>query len=143
MTISRSPIPARRRRARLDARREVVLHHVTDGPAKGWLHTHGLAVHGHPELEIRDVPLFLGPLASRLLNDIAEYLLNDARKPLLAGERIAFGRREIQVLASAPDEAAGYDANHYAGYVRLVLVDPSGAECLCDECARERKKPLN
>lgn len=135
-----TPLPkptARRRRPRLDPLREIVLHQVLDGPAKGWVHTHGLAAHGRPELEIRNLPLFMGSLASRLLNEIADYLLNDAARPLRAGELIAFGRRQVQVVAAEADEAAGYDAAHYSGYVRLRLVDPPDAECACDECARE------
>lgn len=39
-----------RGRQRLDPKREILLHYVTDGPAKGWMHTHGLTAHGNPEL---------------------------------------------------------------------------------------------
>ncbi len=58
------------------------IHVVTGGPARGWVRTHGLAARGRPELEIRSVPLFLAPAAGRLLNDLADYLLNDAEAPL-------------------------------------------------------------
>ena len=58
---------------------------MTDGPARGWLHTHGLSVRGLPELETRNVPLFLGNAAAGVLNDFADYLLNEATAPLLAG----------------------------------------------------------
>lgn len=134
--------PGRRRGARLDPLREIVLHHICDGPAKGWLHTHGLAAHGKPELEIRDVPLFLGKLACSLLNELADYMLNDATRPVLAGERIQWGRCSIQVLEARPDPGAGYDVEHYAGCVRLVLVDPPESACLCVECAKERAASL-
>ena len=128
-----------RRRQRLDPRREVVVHHVTDGPAKGWLHTHGLDAHGKPELEMRSVPLFLGGAATGLLNELADHLLNDAASPFVAGDLIGWGRSSIQVLEARPDEDAGYDAGHYRT-TRLVLVDPPSDECACDECARERAR---
>ncbi len=127
-----------RRRQRLDPRREIVVHLVTDGPAKGWLHTHGLDAHGKPELEIRDVPLFLGSAGTGLLNDLADHLLNDAAS-LVAGELVAWGRSSIQVLEARPDDEAGYDAAHYRT-TRLVLVDPPGDACACDECAKERAR---
>jgi hypothetical protein len=137
-TKSSAPRGGRPRRARLDPLREIVLHHICEGPSKGWLHTHGLAAHGKPELEIRDVPLFLGKLACRLLNELADYMLNDATRPVVAGERIQWGRCSIQVLEARPDPDAGYDAEHYAGGVRLVLVDPPESACSCVECAKER-----
>ncbi len=140
--LRRTPRPDRQRARRLDPKREVVLHHVTDGPAKGWLHTHGLAAHGKPELEIRRVPRFLGPAAAGLLNDLADYLLNDAAALLAAGERVEWGGCTIRVVAGKPDEAAGYDAAHYEG-VRLEIEDPPDAESVCSECACElaRRSP--
>jgi hypothetical protein len=127
----------------LDARRAIVLHHVTDGPARGWLHSHGLAAHGKPELEIRNVPLFLGRLAAGLLNDLADYLLNDATAPPLAGESIRFGSSSIHVVEGHADADAGYDPEHYRD-LRLVLVDPPHTGCACEECAKEpaRRPPI-
>ncbi len=118
-----------------------MLHYVTDGPARGWLHTHGLAAHGKPELEIRNVPMFLRDAASGLLNDVAGYLLNDARAPLVAGDLIELGTTSrIRVLAARADPEAGYDPSHYEGYVRLVVVDPPDTGCECEECAKERAR---
>ncbi len=124
-------------RQRLDPKREIVVHHVTDGPAKGWLHTHGLAAHDRPELEIRDVPAFLAAAAAGLLNDIADYLLNDASAPLVAGDLLEWGAVTIRVLAAAPDAHRGYDPAHYEGCDRLVLVDRADAGCSCQECAKQ------
>lgn len=121
---------------RLDPKREIALHLVTSGPAKGWLHTHGLAAHGKPELEMRKVPLFLGRFASGLLNDLADYLLNDATAPLVAGQSVEWAGSSIRVAAGEPDPAAGYGAEHYLE-TRLVLVDPPDSECGCEECAKE------
>jgi hypothetical protein len=123
-------------RQRLDPRREITLHRLTEGPAKGWVHTHGLAAHGKPELEIRNVPSFLAAAAAGLLNDIADYLLNDAAAPLVAGELVEWGTVTIRVLEAGPDAERGYDPSHYDGCTRLVLVDPPDAVCACDECAK-------
>lgn len=132
--------PARRRpaRLRLDPRREIVLHYLTEGPGRGWLHTHGLAVHGKPELEIRDVPSFLRRAAGALLNDVAGYLLNDATKPLVAGALIHLDEwTTVQVVAGEGDAEAGYDPAHYESVVRFTVVDPPDTGCECAECARE------
>ena len=139
MTMTRPASKRGSRRRRLDPRREILIDLVTDGPAKGWLHTHGLEAYGEPELEIRGVPLFLGPLASRVLNDLADYMLNDAEGPVLAGQLIRFGRSSIQVVDGGPDDDAGYDAGHYRT-PRLLLVDPPDTGCECDECARSRPR---
>jgi hypothetical protein len=125
-----------RARARLDPKREVELHHVTDWPARGWLHTHGLAARGLPELEIRNVPLFLGKAAAGVLNDFADYLLNEATAPLLAGQLVRLGHYSVQVVAGQPNPTAGYDPEHYAD-IRLGVVDAPEMECACEECARE------
>ncbi len=137
MAPTRRPLrPRSPLRRSLDARREVLLHHVTDGPAKGWLHTHGLAEHGIPELEIRNVPLFLGPVAAALVNDVCDYLLNDAPLPLEAGQSMSCGTSTLHFVAAQPDPAGGYDAAHYRD-VRLLIVDPPDTEGACEECARE------
>ena len=137
MTRTRSALQSRSpSRRRLDPRREVEIHVLTGGPARGWVHTHGLAARGRPELEIRSVPLFLAAAAARLLNDLAEYLLNDARAPLLAGQIIHCGRSALQVVAAHPDPDGGYDREHYVD-ARLLVVDAPDTGCACEECARE------
>jgi hypothetical protein len=118
----------------------IAVHSICDGPARGWLHTHGLAEHGKPELEIRSVPMFLSSAACSILNDVADYLLNDATRPLLAGETMVLGKSVVLAVASGPDEAAGYDPLHYEGQVRLRLVDPPAGPCEREECAKERAR---
>lgn len=113
------------------------MQYVTDGPARGWLHTHGLASHGQPELELRRIPVFLRRHACALLNEIADYLLNDSTAPLLPGNTMLFGDDVILFLAPGPDEEAGYASNHYDGCVRLCLVDPPPRPCDCEHCAKE------
>jgi hypothetical protein len=122
---------------RLDPRREVVLEYTVDGPARGWLHTHGLARHGVPELELRNVPRFLRGPACALLNEVADYLLNRATRPLLPGQTMLLGRDVLLFVESGPDERAGYDRLHYEGCVRLRIIDPPPGPCDCDACARE------
>jgi hypothetical protein len=85
---------------------------------------------------MRNVPLFLGRFASGLLNDIADYLLNDAAAPLLAGQYVEGGASPIYVIEGRPDPAAGYGAEHYVD-ARLLLVDPPDGECACAECAKD------
>jgi hypothetical protein len=76
---------------KFDVKKEVVIHLVTEGVNKGWIRTHGLAKHGLPELEIRGVPLFMKPDAARLLNKIADYMLNDPPESVKLGDTMAVG----------------------------------------------------
>jgi hypothetical protein len=115
-----------------------VLHYITEGAGRGWLHTHGLAAHRKPELEIRGVPSFLRRAAGGLLNEVAGYLLNDATKPLVAGDLVHLDEcTTVQVVAGEGDAEAGYDPAHYEGCVRLTVIDPPDTGCECAECARE------
>lgn len=59
----------------------IVVHMVDMGEPNGvWVHTHGLAAHSLPELEIRGVrPLFLAYSAARMLNSIAAYMKASGR----------------------------------------------------------------
>jgi hypothetical protein len=123
-------------RGRLDPRERVKLELVTDGPARGWLHTHGLAELGHPELEIRGVPFFLGHAAAQVLGELVDDLVHTATKPLLAGQSLSIGRASYRVIEGRPDEEAGFDPGHYRD-VRLTLVDLPPHPCDCDDCARE------
>jgi hypothetical protein len=112
-------------------------HQVGDGPARGWVHTHGLAALGLPELEIRGVPLLLGRQAAALLEGIADYMLNEAGKPVLAGHKMRLNESMFQLIEGAPNDAAGYDSGHYgAGVTRLTLVDMEGAHS-CQLCEAE------
>ncbi len=48
---------------KIDVLQAIEVHFVPDaGPVKGWLHSHGMAKHGQPELEIRNIPLFCGEM---------------------------------------------------------------------------------
>ena len=119
---------------RIDVQKVVRIDMVTDGPAKGWIHTHGLAQFGRPELEIRNVPSYFNAVAGELLNGVADYMLNGTDKPVLAGQKMAIGRFSIfKFHPGKADDAAGYDTNHYEGVTRLTLTD---VELQCSCCPR-------
>lgn len=73
------------------------IHIVSTGAAEmGWIHTHGMTKYGCPELEIRNVPLFLMEPASGLLNHVADYIIEQHREgknPVKLGQTMAVSRR--------------------------------------------------
>lgn len=103
-------------------RSPIEVEHIVGGPSHGWVHTHGLAVLGLPELEIRGVPAFLGTAASRLLVDVANHLAHGQVDPL-PGATLTLDRYP-QMRLELLGPGAGYDADHY-GDTRLCLVDAS------------------
>lgn len=106
------------------------IHLLSDGPTKGWVHTHGLARYGLPELEIRGIPLFLGARAAELLNMLAEYMLT-SDNVLKLGEVVQIDANTIVRLEKlAPVNGHG---GHY-DYERWALVDVEEATCsICRE----------
>ena len=84
---------------------KIQIHLVTDGEAQlGWIHTHGMEEWDLPNLEIRGIPLFLGPAATSLLNHVASYMVGlqaeDRRVQL--GERMQTGPMEIFQFVELP-----------------------------------------
>ncbi len=84
---------------------------------------------------MRSVPLFLGAAGAGLLNDLADYLLNDAAASFVAGDVVQWGASAIHLVEGRSDAAGGFDPEHYED-ARLVLVDPPESGCRCDECAK-------
>lgn len=91
---------------------KVQIHLVTNGEDQlGWIHTHGMEEWDLPNLEIRGIPLFLGPAASSLLNHVASYMvgIQAEGRSIQLGERMGVGPMEIfQFVELAPikgDEA--------------------------------------
>jgi hypothetical protein len=118
------------KKKRIDIVKEIQVHHVTDGSAKGWTHTHGLAKFGRPELEIRNVPGLFAGAATALINEIADYMLNDTDRPVLAGQVMQLGRMTVVRFHEAkPDDAAGFDTNHYRDPV--LRIDSVDMPCSC------------
>jgi hypothetical protein len=119
----------------IDVTKEIEVHAVTDGKAKGWVHTHGLDKFGKPELEIRGVPTLFLSSACALLNHIADYMLNVSTAPVQAGETMQTDRATVlRFHPSKADEANDYDANHYL--VDVLRVDAIEMPCEC--CVREK-----
>lgn len=115
---------------KIDVLKEIQVHSVMDGPAKGWTHTHGLQKFGKPELEIRNVPTLFIASATRLLNEIADYMLNHASHPVLAGQKMQVDRVTIVKFHQAEaDQRNGYDENHYETLV--LRVDGVDMPCSC------------
>lgn len=113
---------------KFDVSKEIVIHLVSDSP-KGWAHTHGLAKHGLPELEIRDVPLFLGPAASRILNQVANHMLH-AEEPIKLGDTMAIGSEAVRF---AFEKLPLLDESH--SEERWTLTDaPLRGACVDPDC---------
>jgi hypothetical protein len=120
-----------KKKEKLNVREKINVHAVTDGPAKGWVHTHGLAAYGYPELEIRDVPPLFYASATIILNGVADYLLNYCKKPLTAGQTMQFDSMTyLKFHEARPDDEKGYDSNHYETPVLRV----SSIELPCSCC---------
>ena len=63
-------------------------HDVTPD-TKFWLYTDGMKKFGKPEMEVTGVAPLSILSVHRVLNGLADYLLNKAKKPLLAGQTYA------------------------------------------------------
>jgi hypothetical protein len=115
----------------IDVQKEIIVHFVTDGPAKGWVHTHGLTRFDKPELEIRNVPSLFMSSATSLLNGVADYMLNHTKKPILPGQNMGWDRATIlHFHEGSADEAAGYNNNHYKTPVLTIsALEPTCAHC--------------
>lgn len=108
----------------------MLIHAITEGDKTlGWFHTHGLEKLGLPELEIRDVQLFLARMACGWLNCTADYLLNDIDGSLEPGHTLSIpelGVVEFAQLAPIPGQEEHYEC------VRLALVDPHHMHGHCE-----------
>jgi len=59
----------------IDPREHVIVHYVEDSTGL-WVHTHGLAKFGRPELELFDLPTDAGDLAYALVMDLSGYVID-------------------------------------------------------------------
>lgn len=123
----------------VDIQKAIVIHAVTNGDStKGWIHTHGMQAFDKPELEIRDIPLFMSGYAMMLLNSLADYMINyDAE--VLPGQRLGgFTPVNFKVVNPHPIEG---DEEHYA-YPVLQLVDLDEIPCPCCEVDKVLKEAV-
>jgi hypothetical protein len=99
---------------------------------QGWVHTHGMAALGLPELEIRGVPNFLFDAAAGLLHHVAEYMIRAKRKgPVKLGQTMAVSDHCAFRFVKA--EAQPDCGNHYQ-VERWRLVD---IELTCPCCQEQ------
>ena len=85
----------------------------------GWIHTHGMAERGYPDVEVRGVPDFLAEEAAELIGTVCSY------KP---GETMATSpRTRFRLIKPEPFPCA---EDHYA-VERLQIVD---VEHVCECC---------
>lgn len=75
----------------------VLIHLFNEGPLKGVIRTQGHAAQGLPELEIRGVPLFLAPDATRLLGKVSSYMLAN-RETIKLGDTMAVGNEQARFM---------------------------------------------
>lgn len=103
--------------------------------AEGWVHTHGLAALGLPELEIRGVkPSFLMSAAAALLRDIAEYMAHGPRA-VRVGDELVLDEHTFVVLARA--DPLPEAADHY-GDDRWCVEELPAPRCRwCEQAGEE------
>lgn len=117
---------------------------VFNGPGTtGWVHTHNMwEVFGLPDLEIRDVsPLFMMEDAGRLLNHIAQYMVDaqtsfEGAKPVKLGEKFGMSRftivsfeQSLPINPKDPDEMS----SHFV-FPRWQVVP--GLSYKCERCEK-------
>lgn len=98
-----------------------------DGQIMGWVYTHGMDSLGFPELEIRELPLFMGPAAAGILNATADYVVN-CGKPVKVGERLDLEGMAIVEFAKLPPVVG-----HENPVERWSLVTPEFMRCECHQ----------
>jgi hypothetical protein len=115
---------------------KIQVHCVTSGEeTKGWVHTHGMSNYGLPELEIRNVPVFLGVPASTVLRAVCKYML-DSGKQINLGENMALNEKvafSFRKAVPIPGEEDHYKAE------RWELIDLA-CICQCEECRAAETK---
>jgi hypothetical protein len=107
---------------------------VFDGEkTRGWVHTHGMNdIFGLPDLEVVAVsPLYLMPEAGRMLNHVAQYMVdawmgvNDA-KPISLGQTMGLSRhcllRFVESKPLNPEDADEIDGHYKNPRWRVVDV---------------------
>lgn len=106
----------------------VAIHCVISGDGtKGWLHTHGMNRLGLPELEIRDVQLFLAEPAGALLRHVCDYMHNSGTR-VYDGETMATSDKTIfRFVNSVP--IPGQENHFEVERLRIVEVDVPCSEC--------------
>lgn len=107
-------------------------HHVI---GTGWIHTHGMAERGFPELEVRHVPDFLAEPAASLLKHVCDYMLDTCTR-IKPGEVMETSpRTRFRMIKGEPLSG---EENHYTAE-RLLLVD---VEHTCECCGGKSSESI-
>jgi len=99
----------------------------------GWVHTHGMARLGFPELEIKNVPLAIAPLAGVLLNEACDYIVNSGKK-VTEGQTMQCGMCVFRFETVEPTGDEHYNVDVW----ELADLPPRCDECGCEECSHEK-----
>lgn len=116
------------------ARDSIALVAVVLEDGTGWLHTAGMEEYDLPNLEMRDIPLFLVESAATLMNHIAEYFhhAKEHSIELGLGHTITVSSRtKVHLVQMDPFE--GKEQMYERPFWGLVS-DPS-MHHVCDSCA--------
>ena len=98
----------------------VLVHMLQDPDAQGvWLHTHGMAKFGRPDLEMRAVPDHYQALASHGLLTIADYLSQG--HTLRPGETMQLGSAFLTFVLAAANRIESFPN----GIIRVTDFDPA------------------
>lgn len=111
--------------AREDGR--IVMHWVI---GTGWIHTHGMAERGYPEVEVRHVPDFLAEPAADMIRHVCDYMLDSGTR-IRPGETMETSPRTTFRLVKAeplPGQECHFDVE------RLLIVD---VEHSCECCGQK------
>jgi hypothetical protein len=103
-----------------------------------WVHTHGMAKLGKPELEVRDVPLLFQAAAGHMVNNLADYILNEEAEVKLGH---IFSSNPFEMVYLARLEPIGGQEDHYVDD-RWALMHPAVAQLdmplvACPSCSRK------
>lgn len=101
-----------------------------------WVHTHGMAKLGKPELEIRNVPLLFQAAAGFMVNELADYIFNADKEVKLGHVFSSHPFEYIYLMRLEPIEG---QEDHFTDD-RWALVHPSVAQLdlpllTCSDCS--------
>ncbi|HHT9126389.1 MAG TPA: hypothetical protein ACFYD6_11305 [Candidatus Brocadiia bacterium] len=91
---------------RIDVKKAVLIHGVYDEDVTQLydIHSHGLNKYGHSEFRILCESLFV-PDAVRIIDEIADYLLNQCEGTIKAGDTITLNGREVRFSPGTDHES--------------------------------------
>ncbi len=124
-----------------DIREHIQIAMIIAGPTKGWIRTHGMEELGLPELEMKEIPLFLLREAGGILNHIAQciYEQKDTERPIQLNQNLQFTQEGIHpagVVRFLPATPIPGEEMHYMGKeVWEVVSDEKYYGCRCERCS--------